>query len=199
MFKVKRVVAVILWVAAGMVYAGNTGQPSSGLTANQIALHDTNPQATLSVAGGRKPEQVQPAATLDSPEHTLPTLRQLRDCAARDAALTTQQEQLNIEEAVLRAEETRLAAGKRNIRALHSTGSKERLKRAERDWKHASAQLKKKIDDFDRLATPYYAGVFYQVEHCAFSQVRRLDLQQLCQEGAYQRFCAKYQAFQTDE
>lgn len=199
MLKGKQVVALILWVAASMVYAGNSEQYTLSSAAAQIALNDSNEQADPSAAHSRDPEQAQQAAGPAHREPPLPSFLQLRECAERDAVLTAQQAQLDAEEAVLRAEEVRLAEGKREVQALRSNGSKESLTQAERDWDHASAQLKKNIDNFDHLAAPYYAGVFYQVEHCAFLQVRRQDLQQLCQEGTYPRFCAKYQAFQTGE
>ncbi|KIF81684.1 hypothetical protein [Noviherbaspirillum autotrophicum] len=198
MLKGGQVVTVMLLVATSMALAGNAEQDKSGFVATCIALDDAGEQVGPSTAIRRDRKQAQQAPEQAYREH-LPTVLQLRDCAERDAMLTTQQEELDAEEAALRAEEARLAARKRAIQAMLSNGSTERLAQAEGELSEASAQLKKKIDNFARLSEPYGAGVLYQVQHCAFSQVRRQDLQQLCQEGTYSRFCAKYQTFQTDE
>ncbi|HJV76384.1 MAG TPA: hypothetical protein VJ654_19335 [Noviherbaspirillum sp.] len=171
MAKSKKVIAAIPLLAASMVFAGNPEQYNSNLAAAAQAY----------------------------PDRPLPTLLQLRDCAQRDAALTAQQTQLDAEAEALRAEETELAARERKIQAMRSKGNTKSLMREQNEWKHASAQLKNKMASFDRLFAPYHARVLYQVQNCAFSQVHRQHLQQLCQEGTYPAFCAKYQAFQTED
>lgn len=179
MLKGKQVVAVMLLAVAA-----------------HMALRDSDAQADPGPTISSDRKQAQQAV---EPEHPQPSLLRLRDCAQRDAALTMQQKQLDAEQAALRAEKARLAARERALQALRSNSSTESLMQEERELNRASAQLQKKIDNFDHLSAPYRVGVLYQWQHCAFSQVRRQDLLQLCQEGTYPLFCAKYQAFQTDE
>jgi hypothetical protein len=199
MLKNKQIVALIFLVVADTAWAGKPEQHQLDVAAAATALRESSERVGRSPAIRQDGQQTLQAVEPTDAEAPLPTLSQLHDCARRDAMLTMQQEALDIEEAALRAEETRLAARKRAIEVMRSNGSKESVTQAERDWSQASDQLIKKIDDFDHSSAPYRAGVLYQVQHCAFSQVRRQDLQQLCDEGKYPRFCAKYQAYQADE